>query len=189
MKTRILAAIVSASCCAAAYGADTYTIDPNHTSATFSFQHLGFSTFYGKIPAARGTIVLDREQKTGSADITFEIDDISTGVDKFDDHLESADFFDEDKYPTATFKASQITFKGDEPSELTGDLTIKGNTKPVTLKITSFNCGDHPMTKEPACGANATAKIKRSDFGLDKYVPAVSDEVELIIEVEATKKK
>lgn len=188
MKATMLAAILSASCCVAAYGADTYTIDGNHTSATFSFKHLGFSTFHGKIPATGGTIVLDRAQKTGSVDITFEIDDIATGVDKFDDHLESADFFDGEKFPTATFKASKVTFTGDSPSSITGDLTIKGKTKPVTLQITAFKCGEHPMTKAAACGADATAKIKRSDFGLEKYVPAVSDEIDLAIEVEAAKK-
>ncbi|MET0658612.1 MAG: YceI family protein [Steroidobacteraceae bacterium] len=188
MKAQLLAAVLSASCCVAAYGADTYTVDGNHTSATFSFKHLGFSTFHGKIPASGGTIVLDRAQKSGSVDITFEIDDIATGVDKFDDHLESADFFAAEKFPKATFKASKVTFTGDAPSAVTGDLTIKDKTKPVTLQITAFKCGDHPMMKVPTCGADATAKIKRSDFGLEKYVPAVSDEITLDIEVEAMNK-
>lgn len=187
MKVQLLAAVLSASCCMAAYGADTYTVDNKHTSATFSFKHLGFSTFHGKLPATSGTIVLDRAQKSGSADITFEIKSVATGVAKFDEHLRSAEFFDADKFPKATFKASKFTFTGDAPSAITGDLTIKDKTRPVTLQITAFKCGDHPMAKVPACGADATAKIKRSDFGLEKYVPAVSDEITLAIEVEAMK--
>jgi polyisoprenoid-binding protein YceI len=168
--------------------ADTYAIDPNHTHATFSFQHLGFSTFEGKIPAKSGTITLDSAQKTGSVEIAFDAQAITTGVPKFDEHLRSKDFFEADKNPTATFKSSKITFKGDAPSAVMGDLTIKGTTKPVTLAVTGFKCGPHPMMKVPACGANATAKIKRSDFGLSYGVPAVADEIGLEIEVEAMKK-
>lgn len=187
MKAHILAAILSTTCCVAAYGADTYTAEINHTGATFSFKHLGFSTFHGKIPATSGTIMLDPAQKTGSADITFDIKAVATGVAKFDEHLRSPDFFDAEKFPTATFKATKFTFEGNVPKSVTGDLTIKGKTKPVTLQVTAFKCGDHPMKKVPACGADATAKIKRSDFGLEKFVPAVSDEINLAIEVEATK--
>jgi polyisoprenoid-binding protein YceI len=184
-----LAAIAMSSCCIAAHAADTYAIDANHTHATFSFDHLGFSTFYGKIPAKNGTITLDSAQKSGSIDVTFDLDEIATGVDKFDDHLESKDFFDTDKHPTATFKSNKITFKGAQPATITGDLTIKGTTKPVTLEVTRFHCANHPMMKVPACGANATGKIKRSDFGLTYALPAVPDEIGLDIEVEATKKQ
>jgi polyisoprenoid-binding protein YceI len=189
MKAHILIAALSASICTTAYGADTYAVDPNHTGVVFAFKHLGFSTFHGKIPATGGTIVLDRAQKTGTAEITFDIKTIATGVPKFDEHLRSPDFFDVAQWSTATFKSTQMTFKGDAPASVTGDLTIKGKTKPVTLQITSFKCGDHPMLKVPACGANATAKIKRSDFGLEKSAPAVSDDMDLAIEVEAAAKK
>lgn len=185
---KTLAALALASCCVATQAAETYTIDPNHTHATFSFQHLGFSTFHGKIPAKSGTITLDTAQKSGTIDVAFDVDDIATGVDKFDDHLESKDFFDSDKYPTATFKADRITFQGDRPATITGSLTIKDITKPVTLQVTGFKCGPHPMMKVPACGANATAKIKRSDFGMSYALPAVADEIGLDIEVEATQK-
>lgn len=186
---KMLVAILSGSCCLAANAADTYTIDANHTHATFAFQHLGLSTFKGKIPSKNGTITLDRAQKTGSVDVTFDLDEITTGVDKFDDHLESKDFFIVDKYPTATFKSTKFTFQGDRPATIVGDLTIKGIKKPVTLKVTSFNCVDqHPMEKVPACGANGTATIKRSDFDLGFALPAVKDEIELEIEVEAMRK-
>jgi polyisoprenoid-binding protein YceI len=186
---RTLATLLLASCGAAASAADTYTIDPNHTHATFSFQHLGLSTFSGKIPARSGTIVLDRAQKTGTIDVTFDPKTVATGVPKFEDHLRSEDFFDVEKHPTATFKSSKITFEDDKPASVSGDLTIKGVSKPATLRIKSFNCATHPMEKVPACGANATATIKRSDYGMSYALPAVKDEIVLDIEVEALQKK
>lgn len=190
MKKILIAVLCSAGCVTAANAADTYTIDANHTHATFTFQHLGLSKFDGKIPAQGGTIVLDRAKKSGSVEVTFDLEAIATGVAKFDEHLRSADFFEVTKQPTATFKSSKITFKGDEPATIAGNLTIKGITKPVTLEVASFNCVDaHPMAKVPACGANATATIKRSDFGLRYALPAVPDEIELEVEVEAMRKQ
>ena len=188
MKKMCLAVLVGA-CCAVANAADTYTVDANHTHATFSFQHLGLSTFDGKIPAAGGTVVLDPAQKTGSVEVTFNLEEIATGVGKFDDHLRGDDFFQVDKFPKATFKSNKITFQGDEPATIAGNLTIKDITKPVTLKVTSFNCvSKHPMAGVPACGANATASINRSDFGLTYGEGAVPDEIKLVVEIEALKK-
>lgn len=184
---KILAGLVLGSCCVAVHAADTYTVDAAHTHATFAFQHLGLSTFHGKIPAQSGTITIDPAQKTGSIDVVFDVKGVATGVPKFDDHLRSKDFFEVENNPTATFKSSKMTFKGDAPSTVDGNLTIKGMTKPVTLTITNYNCANHPMRKVPACGANATAKINRSDFGLSYAIPAVPDEITLNIEVEALK--
>ena len=168
----------------------TYSVDTNHTHATFAFQHLGFSTFRGKIPAKGGTIVVDRAAKTGRIDVEFDPNAVATGVPKFEDHLRGADFFEVAKHPTATFKSSKLTFDDQgAPKTVAGELTIKGITKPVTLQVTNFHCGDHPMAKVPACGANATASIKRSDYGMSFAIPAVPDEIELEIEVEAMKKK
>ena len=186
---KMLVAVLCGGTWIAAHAADTYTIDPNHTHATFKFQHLGLSAFDGKIPAQGGTIVLDRAQKTGNIDVIFNLEGLATGVPKFDDHLRSKDFFEVEKHPTATFKASKVTFGGDKPATVAGNLTIKNVTKPVTLKVTSFNCVDkHPMEKVPACGANATATIKRSDFDLGFALPAIRDEIALEIEVEAMQK-
>ena len=182
-------AVLLGSYCVVAGAADTYQVDANHTHATFTFQHLGLSSFDGKIPAKSGTITLDRAQKTGSVEVVFDLEKISTGVAKFDDHLRSGDFFETQKHPTAEFKSSKVTFEGDKPATIAGNLTIKGVTKPVTLKVTSFNCLDqHPMSKVPACGGNATASIKRSDFGLKYALPAVPDEIELSLELESAKK-
>lgn len=174
---------------AAAHAADVYTVDPNHTFASFQFKHLGFSTFTGKVGGASGTVTLDTAAKTGSADITLDANAIYTGVQKFDDHLKSPDFFDAKQFPKITFKSQKFTFSGDKLTSITGDLTLHGVTKPVTLTVDSFACKDHPMAKVPACGADARATVKRSDFGMSMYVPAVSDEIPLLIEIEAMRKK
>lgn len=185
---KILLALALSSCCTAVWAADTYKLDPNHTHATFSFQHLGFSTFRGKIPAQSGTVVLDRAQKSGTVEVQFEPKAVTTGVRQFDEHLRGKDFFEVEKFPDATFKSTKIAFKGENPATITGDLTIKGITKPVTLEVTGFKCGPHPMLKAPACGGNASAKIKRSDFGMSYALPAVPDEITLEIEVEGATK-
>jgi polyisoprenoid-binding protein YceI len=188
MRT-FLAAILATSVIVGANAAETYSIDPEHTHATFSFQHMGFSTFRGKIPARSGTIVLDRERKTGTVEVVFDMNGIATGVPKFDNHLRHREeFFEVEKHPTARFESTKISFNGDAPSTVVGTLTIKGITKPVTLQVTSFKCGQHPIEKAPACGANASATIKRSDFGLTYGLGNVRDEIGLEIGVEAIQK-
>jgi polyisoprenoid-binding protein YceI len=191
MKKILAIALLSTLASGAAVQAaeTTYSIDPNHTHATFAFQHLGFSTFHGKVPARAGTIVLDRAAKSGRVDVEFDPKAVATGVPKFEEHLRSPDFFEVARHPTASFKSSKITFENDVPKTIAGDLTIKGITRPVTLQVQSFHCADHPMAKVPACGANATASIKRSDYGMVYALPAVPDEIKLEIEVEAMQKK
>src|SRR5690606_14394422 len=183
---KLLLAIVLGSYGVAAVAADTYTVDTLHTHVTFTFQHLGLSSFDGKIPSSGGKIVLDRANKSGSVEVEFDVKAVATAVPKFDEHLRAEDFFEVAKYPTATFKSTKVTFDGDKPATIEGNLTIKNITKPVTLKVTSFSCVDkHPMAHVPACGANATATIKRSDFGMTYALPAVPDEIVLSVEVEA----
>lgn len=165
----------------------TYAIDPTHTFASFEYTHLGFSKQRSRFNDTSGTITLDQKAKTGSADITIKVASVDTGSAVFDSHLTSSNWFDADVYPTITFKSTGFKFKGDKPSEVMGNLTVRDITKPVTLKITHFHCAVHPMRQKDACGANAVTQIKRSDFGLGKYAPGVSDETELSVAVEAIK--
>lgn len=185
-KTPFLAAALLLAGGVASAAETTYTIDPTHSIPVFSYSHFGFSSPQARFDDISGTVKLDPAKKTGSVDVTIKVDSISTGVDKLDEHLESADFFDEDKYPTITFKSTALKFKGEALSSITGNLTIRDVTKPVTLKVTSFKCGTHPMKNVPACGATATTTFKRSDFGIAKYVPNVGDEVHAVLTVEAT---
>ena len=186
-KSLILGAVAVAFSTGAFAEPATYTIDPTHTFASFEYTHLGFSKQRSRFNDTTGTIMLDQKAKTGSADITIKVDSVDTGSKVFDGHLTSDGWFDAAKYPTITFKSTGMKFKGDKPTELTGELTVRDITKPVKLKITHFYCGVHPMKQKDACGANATTQIKRSDFGLGKYAPKVSDEVELSVAVEAIK--
>jgi polyisoprenoid-binding protein YceI len=166
-----------------------YTIDPNHTFPSFELPHIqGISIWRGKLTSSAGTIVLDREAKTGSADITIQANSFDFGMAKLDEHVEGSEMFDAKKFPTITFKSSSFKFNGDAPSEVDGDLTMHGVTKPVALKLNSFKCIMHPMLKKEVCGADASAELNRSDFGIDYGVQFTgSPMVKLAIQVEALK--
>jgi len=185
---RLATLIALAVCATAAQAApETYVIDNNHTFPHFTYSHFGYSSQTHKFDKTSGKVVLDRAAKTGSAEIVIDATSVNTGIPLFNEHLQGADFFDTAKYPTITFKSSKMTFKDSQPVSLSGDLTIKGVTKPVTLAITHFKCMPHPMLKVPACGANATTQVKRSEFNMGKNVPYVGDEITLTRAIEATK--
>jgi polyisoprenoid-binding protein YceI len=189
MKRIALAALTSTilSATAAFAAPETYVIDTTHSYPRFEYVHFGYSTQVHKFDKTTGTITIDRAAKTGSADVTIDVKSINTGYETFNGHLKGDGFFDAEKFPTITFKSNKFKFEGDKPVSIDGDLTIKGITKPVTLAVTSFFCAPHPLAKKDACGANATAKIKRTDFNIGKYAPNVSDDVTLSINVEALK--
>jgi polyisoprenoid-binding protein YceI len=186
-NTLILGAVAVAFSTGAFAEPATYTIDPTHTFASFEYTHLGFSKQRSRFNDTTGNITLDQKAKTGNTEITIKVASVDTGSTVFDNHLTSSSWFDANAYPTITFKSTGFKFKGDNPTEVDGQLTVRDITKPVKLKITHFYCGVHPMKQKDACGANAVTHIKRSDFGLGKYAPNVSDEVELSVAVEAIK--
>jgi polyisoprenoid-binding protein YceI len=187
MKHRIflLGLLLSSSIALAA--PETYIIDGNHTLPRFSYSHFGYSTQLSRFDKTSGKIVLDKEAKQGSIDVTIQTTSVDTGYALFNEHIQGEDFFNTAKYPTATFTSNKFNFKADKISSIDGILTIKGISKPVTLTVTSFMCMPHPMFKKDACGANATVVVKRSDFNMAKHVPYVSDEVTIDIPVEAVK--
>ncbi|MEW6131597.1 MAG: YceI family protein [Pseudomonadota bacterium] len=166
---------------------ETFDIDPTHTAPRFEYSHFGFSNQVHRFDKTSGKIVLDREAKTASVDVSIDARSVNTGYAVFNEHIQGEDFFDTAKYPTITFKSTKVEFEGDKPVAVEGNLTIKGVTRPVTLTVNSFQAKPHPMRKRDAIGANAVARIKRSDFNMGKYAPNVSDEVTLSISVEAVK--
>jgi len=167
---------------------ETFIIDNNHTNPSFSYSHFGFSVQTARFNKTSGKIVLDRTAKTGSVEVVIDTTSIDTISPKLNEHLQKPDFFDSAKYPTATFQSTSVAFDGDRPVSIDGNLTLKGVTKPVTLKVTGYKLGPNPLSKKDEVGANATATVKRSDFGLDLYAPNVSDEVTISIAVEAAAK-
>ena len=185
----LIVALIAASATIAtsAFAADTYAIDPDHTYPSFEADHMGISILRGKFNKSSGTIVLDRAAKTGTIDITIDANSLDFGHDKLNTHAKSADMFDVAKFPNATYKSKSITFKGDVPASVEGELTLHGVTKPVTLTINKFKCIMHPMLKREVCGADASAEFNRSDFGINYLVPRFAPGVKLAIEVEAIK--
>lgn len=187
MKKLIAFAIAAGFSLAASAVPETYNIDTTHSFSRFEYSHFGYSTQVNKFNSTVGKIQIDRAAKTGSVEVTIDPKSVNTGYDTFNGHLQGPDFFDSDKYPAITYKSTRFLFNGDKVVGVEGNLTIKGVTKPVNLEVTSFQCMPHPMLKRDACGANAIAKIKRSDFGAGKYAPYVGDDVTLGFSVEAIK--
>ncbi len=182
--TALFATLFSAAALAAP---ETYNIEPTHSMPRFSYSHFGYSMQLSRFDKIAGTITLDRAKHKGSVDVTIDAKSVNTGYPLFNEHIQGEDYFDTAKYPTITFKSDKVKFDGDKVAEVEGKLTIKGVTKPVTLKVESFLCMPHPMVKKDACGVTATAQVKRSDFNMGKNVPYVSDEVTLTLPVEAIK--
>lgn len=165
----------------------TYTIDPTHTAAVFSWDHFGFSTPSGNFSNIQGKIVVDNEQPAKSAvHVTIPVSSINTNVTALDDHLKKADFFDAAKYPNISFKSTKVETQDKKNFKITGDLTIKGVTKPVVLDAVLNKQAEHPMMKVPAIGFNATTSFDRSAFGLGANVPSVGDKITVQITTEAT---
>jgi polyisoprenoid-binding protein YceI len=187
MNKLVLIAALSAFSAASFAAPETFNVEPTHTYPRFEYSHFGYSNQQQRFDKTSGKIVIDRAAKTGSVDVSIDTTSVNTGYALFNQHLQGEDFFDTAKYPAITFKSTKVKFEGDKPVAVEGNLTIKGVTKPVTLTVTSFHSMPHPMLKKDAIGANATTKVKRSEFNMGKNVPYVGDEVTLTIAVEAIK--
>jgi polyisoprenoid-binding protein YceI len=182
----VLACILTAGGVAAAE--DVYNIDPVHSQPIFEVQHMGYSLQRGSFTKMTGKITLDRAAKTGSIDVTIDAASIRTIDPRLDAHVKTDQFFNVEKYPSITFKSDKLIFDGDKVVGAEGSLTLLGITKPVTLKVVNEVCGEHPINKRPMCGAEGTATIKRSDWGMTYGLPrAVGDDVRLILPIEAYK--
>jgi polyisoprenoid-binding protein YceI len=165
----------------------TYKLDPGHTMVLFSWNHFGYSNPTADFGLGEGTVVFDEQNPAkSSVDVTLPLASLDTHVPALDKHLKEADFFDADKYPTVTFKSTKVQPLGGHKFNVTGDLTVHGVTKTVVLAATLNKVGPHPMTKAQSIGFDATASIKRSDFGVGAYVPKVSDEISIRITTEGS---
>jgi polyisoprenoid-binding protein YceI len=185
-KRLVLAAALVVASTAAFAAPTTYKIDPGHTSVVASWSHFGFSNPVATFGGAEGTITYDPANVgTSKVEVTIPLSGLDSRMEKFDEHLLSADFFDAEKFPNITFKSTKVEAAGDKKLRVFGDLTIKGVTKQVVLDTTINKIGEQPMAKRAAAGFDAVTTIKRSDFGVDKYAPNVSDAVTLRITTEA----
>jgi polyisoprenoid-binding protein YceI len=189
MKKIVVALLGSLFLASAFAVVDVYERDPDHTFAWFEFNHLGYSTQRDRFDKVDATITLDLDNQVGSVDVSIDVQSISTGSLLFDQVLRSDMFFDAERFPVITFKSSRLSFgKLDDITAVEGNLTVKGITRPVTLTVTHFKCMMHPMLRKPACGLNATGKVKRSEFNLGRFVPLIRDEITLHVSMEALKR-
>lgn len=164
-----------------------YTLDPDHTIPRFEVMHNFFSNHVGAFIKSSGKAMLDTEAKTGSVEVTIQSASFLTGHAFMESVMKGKDFFNVEQFPVMTFKSTRMIFSGDNPLAVEGDFTLLGVTKSMTLSFTNFNCGQHPRTKKEQCGGNLAGALKRSDFGMKAFLPAVADDVRLMIQVEAFK--
>lgn len=186
MKKFLLAAALMIMSGPALAAPQTFEIESPHTQILFSVNHLGFSNSWGKFADYDGTIVFDQENPANSSvNVIIQTASIEMNDGKWNDHMKNADFFDVEKFPTMVFKSTGINVTGEDTAKITGDLTIKDVTKPVTLDVKLNKAGNHPMSATPWAGFSGAATIKRSDFGINYGLPAVGDEVKIVLEVES----
>ncbi len=164
----------------------SYKIDPNHTNVVASWNHFGFSHPAASFNNVEGVIVYDADDVAASSvEVTLPLSGLDSGVPDLDEHLRSSDFFDAGKHPTITFNSTKVEAAGENKLRVTGDLTVHGVTRPAVLDVTLNKTGEHPLGKRAAIGFDATTTIKRSEFGIGKFVPNVSDEIGIRITTEA----
>ena len=188
LKHLLSAALLAGTGLSAFAAPESFTVDPMHTYPSLEFSHMGMSVWRGKFNKSSGKIVLDRAAKTGTVDVTIDVGSINFGLAAMDEKARSDDFFNVEKYPTATYKGT-INFDGDKPKSVEGAITLMGVTKPVNLSINIFNCMPHPMLKREFCGADAEAEMNWGEYGMkmSQYGKGDAGKVRLRIQVEALK--
>ncbi|NBX66650.1 MAG: polyisoprenoid-binding protein [Proteobacteria bacterium] len=183
----LASALLFASYAPAHAEAMKYTFDPLHTQIHFTANHLGFSNSTGKFLKFDGSFMFDEARPAdGFVAVTIDVNSLNMDDATWEEHLKAPDMFNAAQYSTMGYKSTRVEMTGEKTARLIGDLTLLGQTKPVTLDVTLNKCGEHPMNNKPTCGFSATGKLKRSDWGMTKGIPMVSDEIQLRIEVEAS---
>lgn len=167
--------------------ADTYTVDPVHSSIVFRIGHLQISSVYGRFNKASGTVEYDpAAPEKAKFDVQVATKNVDTNEPRRDDDLRSPNFFDAEKYPTIQFKSTSVKAAGDKTLEVSGDMTLHGVTKPITVTMQYGGVANNPRMGVRS-GFSTEFTIKRSDFGMDKMIPMVGDEVKMMVQLEAVK--
>lgn len=172
----------------AAFAADKYTLDSSHSQIVFSYNHLGFSTTYGMFSGFEGEIMFDNDAPENSkVSVSMPVSSMFTGWEQREAHFLSADFLNAAENAIVSFASTGIEVTGENTAKITGDLTVAGTTKAVVLDAVMNKSGAHPLAAKPWMGFDATTTLLRSDFGVGGFAPAVSDEVQVMISIEAQK--
>jgi polyisoprenoid-binding protein YceI len=183
----ILALILATHVAAAWADEESFTINPSNTFPSFEVDHMGFSTQRGRFKNTRGKVVMDTQKKIGKVDITVDANSIDTGFKPLDEVLRESDFLNVGRYPTLDFHSSKLKFNNDTLVAVDGVLTMLGVSRPITLTVTHYKCGIDFASSKYVCDVDAEATFKRSDHGMTKFIPIVSDEVKLRIKVGAAR--
>lgn len=185
----IVAAIALTGATSALAAPVTYNLDPSHSQVVFEYSHMGFSHSYGIVNGVTGTLVLDVENPAATTvEATIPLANLTSIWPVLDEHLFAADFLNADPATAvASFKSTKVEIEGDKEARLTGDLTLNGVSKEVVLEVELNQIAAHPVSGKETAGFDAETTIKRSDFNLGKFAPAVEDEVDLDISIEAIK--
>ena len=163
-----------------------YVIDPTHTFVNYEMGHYGTTTNRGRFSTSDGSVQIDASGTSGKVDVTMDMSSINTGVDLLNRHVQSKDFFNVAAYPSARFRADRIAFTGDKVTEVDGTLTLMGQTRPVRLKASRFNCYMNPMFKRQVCGGDFETTVERSQWGIIWGLNfGFEDKVRLLVQVEA----
>lgn len=183
----MLALILCAHCAGARAAEETFTITPTNTIPSFEVNHMGFATQRGHFNQTSGRVVMDPQKQTGRVDISIDASSIDTGIRQLDDVLRELDFLNTGKYPTLDFRSSRFQFNKEKLVAVDGVLTMLGVSRPISLTVTHYKCEVDPASAKYICEVDAEASFRRSDHGMTKLIPVVSDEVKLRIKVNAAR--
>lgn len=188
LSTAVIGTALALTTVAPVQAADTYKIDPSHAAAVFKVKHIGYSNTWGRFNDVSGTVRFDKADPSKSkVTVLIKTGSVDTNHKARDKHLRSADFFNTKEFPEMKFVSTKIEKTGDKTANVTGNLTLLGVTKPVTLAVTWNREAPHFRTKKITTGFSATAKIKRSTFGMKKFLPGIGDDISLMLDIEAIK--
>lgn len=179
-----LSAMISSSAYAAA---ESYTIDPHHAFPIFEVSHLGFSTQRGRFDDASGKITLDMDARTGSVDFMINTRSVDMGFALWNERVAAEGFLNTEKFPTMTYESTNLIFDGDKVVAADGDFTLLGVTKPLHVTVSGFRCGRNLMNFKSLCAGDISATFKRSDYGMDRYLTVVGDDIKIVVPIEAYK--
>jgi polyisoprenoid-binding protein YceI len=185
MKRFILTLLLPPLLAAPARAADTYTFDPEYTIPVFEVQHLGFTTQRGRFDKSEGKASLDFAAQAGQVEFTVYTQSLDMGSRAWTLHVSSEGLFNAEKFPTMRFKSDQLVFDKDKVVAAVGQFTLLGVTRPLTVTVNRFACGSHPVSHRALCAGDIVATVKRSEYGMTKYIPTVSDEIRITVPVEA----
>ena len=189
-KALLISSALALTTVASAALPSQWQLDDSHTRVGFSVNHLGFSTTMGHFNDVKGVVNYDvKAPSKTNMSFTIATDSIDSNWDARDEHLKKAEFFNVDKYPTMTFKSTNVKFINPQQAKVTGDFTMLGQTKPLTLDVTLNKIANSPLTKEPVIGFRATGNIDRAAYGMTAFADGITTNVPIQIDGELIEKK